>query len=160
MRWVGLRFTRFLGYAWAAPNTAIGLLIGLVLAGRFRLVEGVIEIEGRWINKVLRNLWRPASAITLGHCVLGASPFALAKTRDHERVHVRQYEKWGPAFIPTYLAFSIWLYLAGRDEYLENPFERQAFAIANPEKDLAPRGCEDHPDLRSTSATAQRRWND
>lgn len=159
MRWVGLRFLRCLCYTWAAPNTAIGLLIGLVLAGRFRLVEGVIEIEGRWVSKVLGNLWRPASAITLGHCVLGTSPFALEKTRDHERVHVRQYERWGPAFIPTYLAFSIWLYLSGRDGYFENPFEQQAFTLANPEGDLVPSDCDDNPRLGSTSAIPQRKWN-
>jgi hypothetical protein len=43
-------------------------------------------------------------AITLGHVVLATTESALKKTRSHERVHVRQYERWGPFFIPAYLA--------------------------------------------------------
>lgn len=118
---------RVAAYLWAAPNTGMGLAIGLLLGGRFRRVAGVIEVEGPRIGRVLSKLWVPAAALTLGHCVLGNSRRALERTRRHERVHVRQYERWGPAFIPTYLMISIWLYALGRDGYRENPFEREAY---------------------------------
>ncbi len=62
-----------------------------------------MEIDGRRIAAMLNRLVIPAMAITLGHCVLGQSQGALDVTRFHERVHVRQYEWWGPLFIrPTF----------------------------------------------------------
>ena len=65
--------------------------------------------------------------MTLGHVILGASEADLDAARRHEQVHVRQYERWGPLFIPAYLAASAWLWLRGRDPYRDNPFERQAY---------------------------------
>jgi len=69
-----------------------------------------------------------ASAMTLGHVVLGRDAAALERTRAHERVHVAQYERWGPLFIPAYLLVSAWLLARGRDPYADNPFERAAEA--------------------------------
>jgi hypothetical protein len=68
-----------------------------------------------------------ASAMTLGHVVLGRTAADLDWTREHELVHVRQYERWGPFFIPAYLCCSAYLWLVGRDSYLDNPFEREAY---------------------------------
>ncbi|MGL5096793.1 MAG: hypothetical protein ACRDD1_14455, partial [Planctomycetia bacterium] len=68
-----------------------------------------------------------AAALTLGHVVLGRDRARLDATRAHEAVHVRQYETWGPFFIPLYLGLSAVLYLRGRDAYRENPFEREAY---------------------------------
>jgi hypothetical protein len=65
--------------------------------------------------------------MTLGHVVLGVNQLALDETRDHERVHVRQVERWGPAFIPAYLLASILAWMRGQDPYLDNHFEREAF---------------------------------
>jgi hypothetical protein len=48
--------------------------------------------------------------------------------RAHEQVHVRQYERWGPFFVPAYLASSLWQGLCGRHLYRDNHFERPAFA--------------------------------
>ena len=39
--------------------------------------------------------------------VLGIDEFWLNETRAHERVHVRQYEHWGPLFIPAYLGAAV-----------------------------------------------------
>jgi tetratricopeptide (TPR) repeat protein len=47
--------------------------------------------------------------------------------REHERVHVRQYERWGPLFIPLYLAAAAIAWWKGLDPYRDNPFEREAF---------------------------------
>jgi hypothetical protein len=69
-------------------------------------------------------------AMTLGHTVIGRTTAALDLSRRHELVHVRQYERWGPLFIPAYLICSLWLRLAGRDAYRDNPFEVEAFREA------------------------------
>ncbi len=115
------------GYLWASPNTCLGIAIGWLLGGRFSVVDGVIEIHGTRVAAALGSLWMPAMAITLGHCVLGQSAAALAITRTHERVHVRQYQRWGPVFIPAYLAAWAYLRSKGRDGYRENPFEIEAY---------------------------------
>lgn len=122
---------RLAAYLWASPNTCIGIALGLVLGGKFRIVDGVVEIHGPRIAKVLRRLWVPAAAITLGHTVLGQSARWLHRTRPHERVHVRQYQRWGPLFIPAYLALSAALFAVGKDGYRNNPFEIEAFREAD-----------------------------
>lgn len=48
-------------------------------------------------------------------------------SHDHEMVHVRQFEQWGPMMGPAYLGCSLVLWLTGRQPYRDNPFERQAF---------------------------------
>ncbi len=55
---------------------------------------------------------------------------ALDRTRAHERVHVRQYERWGPLFLPAYLAASLCAVARGRHAYFGNCFEREAIRRA------------------------------
>lgn len=74
----------------------------------------------------------PAAAMTLGHVVLGCTPEDLDRTRRHERVHVQQYERWGPFFCVAYLTASLALKLMGRDAYRGNPFEIEAYAVDDP----------------------------
>jgi hypothetical protein len=119
---------------WAAPATLLGLATAsLALAGgSLRLADGVIEAHGPWLGWCLRHLIPMpggAAAITIGHVVLARDRLALERTRAHERIHVRQYERWGPVFIPAYFAASLWLLLIGRDPYADNPFEREAFRL-------------------------------
>lgn len=130
------RLLRLLAYLWASPNTALGLLIGIVgLIGgaRASVVCGNIEFCGGWLRYAGRwPLISPRiNAITLGHVILGVSREMLAELREHENVHVRQYERWGPLFVPAYGLSSLWQLLRGRDPYLENHFERQAFNEAS-----------------------------
>lgn len=109
--------------AWAAPTSVVGLLAAAALAlrgGRAQWREGVLEVAPR------RALTWPCGAITLGHVVLASSHGQLEATRAHERVHVAQAERWGPAFIPAYLLASAWMALTGRRAYRDNPFEVQA----------------------------------
>lgn len=118
-------------YGWAGPATVLGLaiaLLALVRGGRARPHSGVLEISGGFARHLLRRACR-ASAMTLGHVVLGVDEFALDDTRDHERVHVRQYERWGPLFIPLYLASSLFAWLRGKHPYFDNVFEREAFDL-------------------------------
>ena len=110
----------------------MAVAIGLLLGGKFRLVDGVIEIHGSRVASVLRRLYVPAMAITIGHAVLGQTQAALDMTRKHERVHVRQYERWGIVFVPAYLLASLYLYMLGRDGYRENPFEIEAYSVDDP----------------------------
>ncbi len=65
--------------------------------------------------------------MTLGHTVLGRTAAALDMARPHELIHVRQYERWGPLFVPAYLLCSLVIWLRGKDAYRDNPFEREAF---------------------------------
>lgn len=123
-----------LKYVWAAPATMLGLFaFPLVWStrGKVACVTGVIEMHAPGINWLLRRgVFGPISAITFGHVVLGADQRSLDRTRKHERVHVRQYERWGPAFLPAYLACSAWLWIRGRHPYLDNPFEVEAYREA------------------------------
>jgi len=119
-------------YIWASPNSFIGLLflpIVFLTDGRFQIVDGVLELHGSVVSWVLRHcVLMPggAAAITFGHVVLGRDREALSLTRVHERVHVRQYERWGPAFIPAYLVAALWGLVTGTGAYYGNVFEREA----------------------------------
>lgn len=121
-------------YLWAFPATCVGYavgMVGLLSGGTCRRRGWIVEFHGggvAWLLQHVPGLDAGAAAMTLGHCILAQSPADLDGCYDHERVHVRQYERWGPFFIPAYLACSFWLWLRGRDHYLDNPFEREAFA--------------------------------
>jgi hypothetical protein len=127
---------RLLRYVWALPTTLVGLLflpLALLTGGRGRLVAGVLEIHGGGVAFLLRHctlLPGGASALTLGHVVLGRDPFLLDATRTHERVHVRQCERWGPLFLPAYGVASLVAWLQGRHPYRDNAFEREAYDTA------------------------------
>ena len=118
-------------YLWAAPATVVGLGLAMLALprGRARLIGGVIEAEGpvlRWALRRLVPLAGGAAAMTVGHVVVGRDREALEVTRAHERVHVRQYERWGALFVPAYLLASAWAWARGRHAYLDNTFERAA----------------------------------
>jgi hypothetical protein len=91
----------------------------------------VLEAHGGKITNLLDRgmIFGPAAAMTLGHVVIGQDQASLVRTREHERVHVRQYERWGPLFLPAYLLSSFYLYWRGFDPYLDNPFEKEAYGL-------------------------------
>jgi hypothetical protein len=120
-------------YAWAAPASLVGLLLGLACVARgatVRKVDGVIEIAGGRTHRIVAMLPRRLrfGAITLGHVVIGLDHDLLRDVRGHERIHVRQYERWGALFFPLYVGSSVLQLLRGKDPYLNNCFEREAFA--------------------------------
>ena len=123
-------------YLWSGPTTCIGLMfvtLAIVSGGSARVVDGVIEAEGGLVEVFLRRvvgLWLNggASAMTLGHVVIARDRLSHDRTRTHERVHVRQCERWGPLFLPAYLAASLAMFLMRRSPYRDNPFEREAFS--------------------------------
>jgi hypothetical protein len=122
-----LQFARF---AWASPWTGLGLILGLlgvVTGGGARRGPGIVEFHGGAVRWLLERIPGHAFAMTFGHVVLGRTAAALDLAQRHELVHVRQYERWGPLFVPLYLAHSARLWLAGKDWYYDNPFEREAY---------------------------------
>ena len=108
-------------------------MLGIFSGGTVQKRRGCLEFSGGWITEILRRI-PPAGvlAMTLGHTIIGQTTSGLAVCRDHEHVHVRQYERWGPFFIPAYLLCSVALWLMRRDAYRDNPFEIEAYAIADP----------------------------
>lgn len=101
-----------------------------MLAGaRLRWVSGVLEVSlfphPSRRARPRRNAL-PFRAITLGHVVIGLDAAELSRWRTHERVHVRQYERWGPLFFVAYPLASVWQLMRGRRAYWDNPFEVQA----------------------------------
>jgi hypothetical protein len=103
---------------WAGPWTLVGLVLAPFFRSR-RVVEGVLVCEGAaWPGRLG---WR-YRAITFGHVVLAIGVLD-DPTLTHELVHVRQYERWGPFFVPAYLLAGSFQTLKGRHHYRDNPFE-------------------------------------
>ena len=117
---------------WASPWTLLGVLLGwaaLLTGGGAQRVGRVLEFHGGVLAWLLERapVIGGASAMTLGHCVIARTFVDLERTRQHELVHVAQYERWGPLFVPAYLGSSLWLWFRGRHPYWDNPFEREAY---------------------------------
>ena len=119
-------------YAWAAPTTLLGLVAVALTGPSWRVVDGVLEAHGAGVARLLDTVapHRRVLAMTLGHVVLGRDAVALDDTRAHERVHVRQAERWGPFFVPAYLAASVVARAQGGEPYADNAFEREAWRAA------------------------------
>ncbi|HYD34404.1 MAG TPA: signal peptide prediction [Methylophilaceae bacterium] len=116
---------------WASPGSLVGLIVGVVLlllGGKAKCMQGTLEVAFRKRHMHCGNLMRglPFRAITFGHVILAITEEELDHLRAHERVHVRQYERWGIFFFPAYLASSLWQLLRGRRAYWDNYFEVQA----------------------------------
>jgi hypothetical protein len=130
---------------WASPNSLIGLSVGglgMLAGSRVRLRAGCVEFWGGGVAWALQRLPIRPVAMALGHVVLAIDEPTLHGSGPHERIHVRQYERWGPLFLPAYGLASWWVWRRGGRAYRDNPFEveayaddarRAALATANPE---------------------------
>ena len=124
---------KLLLYLWASPNTLVGLawaLLARLTGGTWSVHTGVVEAQGGWVTPLLRRLpfvKGGALAITIGHVVLAQTQAGLEVTREHERVHVRQFERWGPVFVLAYVLAGLWQWAHGNDPYRDNPFEVEAY---------------------------------
>ena len=127
------RLRRLPTYLWAGPTTTAGLLLATLArlgGGQARVVDGVVEAHGGLLEALLRRvpIAGGASAMTLGHVVIGRSQNDLDRTRRHERVHVAQYERWGPFFVPAYFFACAVAWKRGHRTYFDCRFEREAYA--------------------------------
>ncbi|MCE9552339.1 MAG: hypothetical protein K8T91_03050 [Planctomycetes bacterium] len=123
---------QLLAFIWASPYTLLGSMVGLLglaTGGYGRRRGRAIEFYGGAVTWLLHRLphGQFTLAMTLGHTILGSTDAALDIAREHEFVHIRQYERWGPLFGPAYLLSSLVLWIAGKDAYRDNPFEREAY---------------------------------
>ncbi len=121
-----------LKYAWVFPVTLMGLVavaMTKISGGSVRVVAGAIEAEGGFAAWVIHKfLAGRVTAMTLGHVILGVDEERLSRARQHEHIHIRQYERWGVLFIPLYAASSILAWARGLHYYRDNVFEREAYA--------------------------------
>lgn len=116
---------------WALPCTALGVLLAaipVVLGGKVRWHAGAWEVTYRESQATCGKLARrlPFRGIVFGHVILAVTADELQRIGPHERVHVAQYERWGPLFLVLYAGSSLWQLLTGRDPYWDNHFEVQA----------------------------------
>jgi hypothetical protein len=130
---VSMKLLTIIRYMWALPNTMLGLLLVLPLfafGGRASVHNGVLEFSGRGVSWFFGHLpfCSRVPAMTLGHVVIGVNEEELSRWREHERVHVRQYERWGPFMIPAYLLSSLCAWARGKDGYAANRFEAEAYS--------------------------------
>jgi hypothetical protein len=133
-----LRLRLLLRVLWALPCSMVGALLGIAViaviavGGSARRVDHTVEVALA-VDQQHTPAWARKfrfSAITLGHVIVGQSHEALAALRAHERVHVKQYELFGPLFWVAYPGASLWALVRGRCPYRGNWCERQAFAQA------------------------------
>lgn len=78
--------------------------------------------------------------MTLGHSILGQTVEDLDAARDHEHIHVRQYERWGPFFLPLYFLFWFSLWVQNKEAYRANPFEKEAYE----KTEISYSNCQEH----------------
>jgi hypothetical protein len=117
---------------WASPWSLWGLAIGiggLLTGGSVQRRGRLLEFWGGFLPFFLKYFPFVAGSpvATFGHVVLGRCPRHLAACRPHQLIHVKQYECWGPLFVPTYIACWAVLWCLGKRPYYDNPFEREAF---------------------------------
>jgi len=96
----------WLGFVWTSPNTLIGLVLGLGTFQRPRFADGAIIFDRapRGLTAVMLRFHRVA--MTVGFVILSTRPVA-GHLLAHEQHHIRQYEAWGPLFIPVYFVLAI-----------------------------------------------------
>ena len=117
---------------WACPYSLLGLAIGvtgMLFGGSGRFRDGALEFYGGITAWCVRRLptGETTAGITLGHVILGQNGADLEEVGAHERVHICQFERWGPLMGPAYLLASAWMWSLGRRAYRDNPFEVEAY---------------------------------
>lgn len=109
-----------LGFAWALPNTLLGLVLGLLTFQVPRVHGGALVFDRRGprgLTWVLAKMHR--AAMTVGFVIVSSVPVER-RLLAHERHHIRQSMAWGPLFVPVYLALAI------PYGYRRHPMERRA----------------------------------
>jgi hypothetical protein len=126
-----MSWLKVLKLLWAAPCSMVGLLLAVIplaLGGKAAWRRGALEVTYRQNQAACGKLARasPFRGIVFGHVILAITDEELCRIGPHERVHVQQYERWGPFFFLAYGLSSLWQLLRGRRPYWHNHFEVQA----------------------------------
>ena len=122
---------KLLRYIWVFPTTLIGLMVvglTLITGGSVQIFSGAIEAWGGFAAWIFKRVIRHGCAMTIGHVINGLDEYSVCRYRQHEHVHIEQYERWGPLFVPLYLASSVLAWVEGKHVYHDNVFEREAYS--------------------------------
>lgn len=134
---------------WASPASLVGFALCGFFDQRF-VTRGILLAEGaRWPRKLG---WR-YRAVTLGHVVLSVDELP-ERVIEHERVHVRQFERWGPLLLLMYPLASLGARLSGGDAYRDNLFEIQARRGEGSGREKSPRAGGGSSSLSAATAVA------
>jgi hypothetical protein len=124
--WVGT----LLGLAWAAPLTAVGIMLAvpiLLWRGHAQLIYGhtvALLVRGPGADFLLgHHPFGAMNAMAIGHVVIAEAQGLPARVLMHELTHVRQAAHWGIVFPFAYFASSAWAAIRGHDAYWHNYFE-------------------------------------
>jgi hypothetical protein len=115
----------------ALPGDLLGLMVmrGCGISVPTRVVEAgdvsAVLVEDRRIGRWFRAQLMPVEAQTLGRYVFAREPVP-ANILAHECEHIRQWERFGPFYLPLYFGSSAAAALAGRHPYRDNSFEAAA----------------------------------
>jgi hypothetical protein len=127
-----LAVLRGLRLAWRAlPGDVMGRLV--MRASGVERPTRVVEVgdvtaylvEDKSVGRYLDTGFISIHAQTLGRYVFCREPIADPMLR-HECEHIRQWRRFGPLFLPLYIAASVVCKLRGREIYADNWFEVQA----------------------------------
>lgn len=116
------RLTRVLTVLWAAPLSAVGLVVAGLSGRRPRYEPAHGCLVARGVGGMSRRMLGAvgAHANAVGHVVLSRVPDPSAALLAHEALHVRQAERLGPLLLPTYAWLGAWY------GYRDHPLERAA----------------------------------
>jgi hypothetical protein len=120
------------------PGDLLGRLVmlGCGIPGPTR-VHDESDVKAVLVEDPRVGLWFrahliPVQAQTLGRYVFSRGPISDA-TLAHECEHIRQWERFGPLFLPLYFGSSAAAMLRGRRPYWDNRFEVAARTRADRE---------------------------
>lgn len=141
---------RYLGYAWGSVNTLIGLfyVLPLVLLKWYSYSHAMKTPKGakafvvlvnfnkapKWLCKLWSGDWY---GHTFGNIIVLRSLNDI-KQPVHESVHVDQFMKFGPVFLPLYGLTIACAHLVGERGYFMCPFEIAARRYAGQTVDVKP----------------------
>jgi hypothetical protein len=112
---------------WNSPNTLVGLSVKAFFGNNNFEKHGDMHFvakPGSRFDKQFEKMGK--TAITLGEIILYKSDAFTRRTIEHEIVHVDQYRKYGPFFLPAYGISSIISRIKHGSWYRENEFEKKA----------------------------------
>jgi hypothetical protein len=126
------RAWRSLRHVWRAlPGDLMGLAVmrGCGIRAPSRVVDAggvsAIVVEHPNVGRYFEMQMMPVQAQTLGRYVFARCPVP-EHTLEHEIEHIRQWQRFGPLYLPLYFGSSALALLRGRRPYWDNRFESAA----------------------------------